>query len=76
VREELGDVLFTIVNLARRLGVDSEAALRSANVKFRERFASMEQMAGGGATALAGRSIEDLDVLWKRAKDHEAGQVS
>ena len=76
IKEELGDVLFTIVNLSRRLGVDSEAALRTANAKFRERFAAMEKMAGGGATALAGRSLDDLDVLWKRAKDHEAGQVS
>jgi tetrapyrrole methylase family protein/MazG family protein len=76
IREELGDVLFTVVNLARRLGVDAEAALRNANVKFRERFAAMEKMAGGGATALAGRSLDDLDVLWKRAKDHEAGQIS
>ncbi len=75
IREELGDVLFTIVNLARKLGVDAEAALRIANAKFRERFAAMERMAGGGATALAGRSLDDLDVLWKRAKDHEAGQV-
>lgn len=75
VREEIGDVFFTLVNLARRLGVDAEGALRAANVKFRERFAAMERMAGGGATALAGRSLEDLDVLWKRAKDHEAGQV-
>ena len=75
MREEVGDVLFTIVNLARRLGVDAEAALRNANAKFRERFAAMERMAGGGATALAGRSLDDLDVLWKRAKDHEAGQV-
>ena len=68
-------MFFTLVNLARRLGVDAEAALRAANVKFRERFAAMERMAGGGATALAGHSLEDLDVLWKRAKDHEAGQV-
>ena len=75
IREEIGDVFFTLVNLARRLGVDAEAALRAANVKFRERFAAMERMAGGGATALAGRSLEDLDVLWKRAKDHEARQV-
>jgi tetrapyrrole methylase family protein/MazG family protein len=76
VRDELGDVIFSIVNLARRLGVDAEAALRGANVRFRERFASMERFAGGGATALAGRSLDDLDALWKRAKDHEAGQVS
>ena len=76
IRDEIGDVLFTIVNLARWLRVDAEAALRGANAKFRERFAAMERMAGGGATALAGRSLEDLDVLWKRAKDHETGQVS
>jgi MazG family protein len=76
VRDELGDVMFSIVNLARRLGVDAEAALRGANVRFRERFASMERFAGGGATALAGRSLDDLDALWQRAKDHEAGQVS
>ena len=75
IREELGDVFFTLVNLSRRLAVDAEAALRAANVKFRERFATMERMAGGGATALAGRSLEDLDVLWKRAKEHETGQV-
>jgi tetrapyrrole methylase family protein / MazG family protein len=76
VREEIGDVLFTLVNLARRLGVDAEAALRAANGKFRRRFASMERLAGGGATALAGRSLDDLDGLWRRAKEHEARQVS
>jgi len=76
IRDELGDVLFTIVNLARRLGIDAEAALRRANEKFRRRFAAMERMAGGGAAALANSSLEDLDVLWKRAKEHEAGQVS
>ncbi len=76
VREEIGDVLFTIVNLARRLGIDAEAALRAANAKFRSRFAAMERMAGGGATALSGHSVEKLDVLWKNAKSHEAGQVS
>ena len=76
VRDEMGDVFFTLVNLARRLGVNAEAALRSANGKFRARFASMERFAGGGATALAGRSLDDLDALWRRAKDHEAGQVS
>jgi len=72
LREELGDVLFTIVNLSRRSGVDAEAALRQANTKFRRRFAAMEQIAGGGATALANRSLGDLDELWERAKDLEA----
>ncbi|MBV8594811.1 MAG: nucleoside triphosphate pyrophosphohydrolase [Candidatus Eremiobacteraeota bacterium] len=76
MRDELGDLLFTIVNVARRYGVDAEAALRQANVKFRRRFATMERIAGGGATALANRSLDDLDALWQRAKEHEAGQVS
>jgi MazG family protein len=74
--DEIGDLLFTIVNLARRLSVDAEAALRQANAKFRRRFATMERIAGGGATALANRSLDDLDALWERAKEHEAGQVS
>ncbi|MDQ6767521.1 MAG: nucleoside triphosphate pyrophosphohydrolase [Candidatus Eremiobacteraeota bacterium] len=76
MRDELGDVLFTIVNLARRCGLDAEAALRQANAKFRRRFATMERIAGGGATALANRSLDDLDELWQRAKEHETGQVS
>ena len=76
IRDEVGDVLFTVVNLTRRLGVDAEAALRRANGKFRRRFAAMERMAGGGAAALSAHSLDDLDVLWKRAKEHEAGQVS
>lgn len=76
VREELGDVLFSLVNLARRLGVDAEAALRHANAKFRRRFAAMEEMAGGGSRALANRSLADLDALWEQAKKREAGQIS
>lgn len=76
MRDEVGDVLFTIVNLARRSGIDAEAALRAANAKFRRRFAAMEQMAGGGATALANRSMGDLDALWQQAKALEARQVS
>lgn len=76
MRDELGDLLFTVVNLARRYGLDAEAALRGANAKFRRRFAAMERIAGGGSTALANRSLDDLDDLWQRAKDLEAGQVS
>ena len=65
--EEMGDLLFTAVNLARHVGVDAESALRGANAKFRRRFASMEEEAGGPA-ALTERSPEELDVLWRRAK--------
>ena len=67
VEEELGDLLFTAVNLARHLKVDAESALRAANVKFRARFGSMEASAGG-FDALGALSPTELDALWNRAK--------
>jgi XTP/dITP diphosphohydrolase/ATP diphosphatase len=70
VEEELGDLLFTAVNLARHLKVDPEFALRRANAKFRQRFVSMEQEAGGRAR-LEAMSTEELEQLWNRAKSSE-----
>lgn len=70
VEEELGDLMFTVVNLARHLKVDSESALRRANKKFRSRFAAMEQEAGG-RESLASLGPEELDALWRRAKNAE-----
>ena len=67
VEDEVGDLLFTAVNLARHLKVDPESALRRANAKFRARFAEMEQ-AAGGAAALEGMTAEELDALWVQAK--------
>lgn len=67
VEEELGDLLFTVVHLARHLRVDPESALRGANAKFRSRFAAMEQ-AAGGAEALESLSSEQLEQLWTEAK--------
>jgi XTP/dITP diphosphohydrolase/ATP diphosphatase len=71
VAEELGDLLFTSVNLARHVKVDAESALRAANAKFRARFMAMEAIAGG-YEALAALSPEELDALWNRAKREEA----
>jgi XTP/dITP diphosphohydrolase/ATP diphosphatase len=68
VEEELGDLQFTVVNLARHLRVDPEFALRRTNAKFRQRFTAMEQEAGGRAQ-LEAMSAEDLEELWNRAKD-------
>ncbi len=65
--EELGDLLFTAVNLARHLKLDPEFALRAANAKFRKRFGAMEREAGG-ADALAAASSEELEAMWQRAK--------
>ena len=67
-REEVGDLLLVIVNLARRLGVDAEAALRQANAKFASRFASVERQAAGLGVELRSLSAEDLDQLWQSAK--------
>jgi ATP diphosphatase len=67
VEEELGDVLFTAVNLARHLKLDPESALRSANAKFRNRFAAMESI-GGGREGLEARSAPELEELWSKAK--------
>jgi XTP/dITP diphosphohydrolase/ATP diphosphatase len=67
VEEEVGDLLFTAVNLARHLKVDAESALRGANAKFRARFRAMEASAGG-FDALAALTPAELDVLWNRAK--------
>lgn len=68
--EEIGDVLFTVVNLARKLSVQSELALRASNTKFRRRFAAMESSASG-APLLAELGAEQLEALWNRAKTEE-----
>ncbi|MDQ2864821.1 MAG: nucleoside triphosphate pyrophosphohydrolase [Candidatus Eremiobacteraeota bacterium] len=72
VREELGDVLFTIVNLARVLGIDAETAMREANEKFHRRFFFMEQRAAGDGKALADLSLTELEELWQIAKTQAA----
>ena len=66
--EELGDLLFTAVNLARHLKIDPESALRASNAKFRRRFRSMES-AAGGKDALAARTPVELEDLWTQAKN-------
>jgi tetrapyrrole methylase family protein/MazG family protein len=68
VREELGDVLFTVVNLARRLGIDAEGAMRDANAKFDRRFRYMEAYAVATGRALNDMSLDELEDLWQQAK--------
>jgi len=68
LREELGDVLFSIANVARHLGVDPEAALQASNHKFMRRFAAMEAMAAERGSSLEALSAEELEALWQRAK--------
>jgi nucleoside triphosphate diphosphatase len=68
IEAELGDLLFTTVNLARHLKVDPETALRATNAKFRRRFTVMES-AAGGRDALAASTPSELDKLWNQAKN-------
>ena len=68
VREELGDVFFTLVNLSRALGIDAETAMREANEKFYKRFRFMEQRAADGGKTLSDLSLDELEELWQLAK--------
>ncbi len=73
--EEYGDLLFVLVNVARWQGIEAEAALRSANDKFRRRFASVERQAAERGVALRDLAFEDLDRLWDQAKAEEKESV-
>ncbi len=70
MESEIGDLLFTAVNLARHLKVDPESALRRTNAKFRSRYGAMEELAGGADTFEA-LNLEAKDTLWARAKARE-----
>jgi MazG family protein len=66
--EELGDLLFTAANLARHLGVDAEAALARANLKFRTRFAAVEAGLQERGRRLGETTLEEMDQLWEQTK--------
>jgi ATP diphosphatase len=67
MEDELGDLLFAAVNLARQLDIDPGSALRRSNAKFEQRFRAMEKVAGGQA-ALAAMSLGDMEDLWQKVK--------
>ena len=69
--DELGDLLFAVVNLARHLNVEPEAALRQANRKFDQRFRAIEQEPG-----FAGLSLEDKERLWDSTKKAQADSIA
>jgi tetrapyrrole methylase family protein / MazG family protein len=69
--EEFGDLLFVLVNVARRRGIEAEAAVRAANAKFKRRFASVERAAAARGVALRDLDFAALDELWDAAKAEE-----
>lgn len=66
--EEIGDLLFTVVNLARHMGVDAEQALRAANCKFERRFRLMELNIPEHVTDFKSLSLDEMELLWQQAK--------
>ena len=71
VKEEIGDLLFVVVNLARHLGVDPETALRMTNLKFERRFAAIEDALAAVGKKPEGATLAEMDALWDQAKERE-----
>jgi MazG family protein len=67
--EEMGDLLFTIANLSRKLGIEPEAALRKANEKFTKRFERLEEYFRGAGKNLEDATLEEMEAEWQRIKD-------
>ncbi len=73
VHDEIGDLLFTIANIARKLDVNAEEALQSSNRKFTRRFGAMESQVRGSGRDLDQLTLEEMDALWNEAKAAERG---
>jgi MazG family protein len=68
IEEEIGDLLFVVVNLARKLDVDAETALKRTNRKFRERFKFIEKELKADGKTLEDSDLAEMDALWNKAK--------
>ena len=71
VEMEFGDMLFAIVNVARKMGIDAESALRASNNKFRHRFAAVEDQARAMGRTVEDLSLDEMEECWQRAKQCE-----
>ena len=72
IEEEIGDLMFTAINLARVSGIDPEAALRATNAKFERRFGYVETAIAARGATLEETSLEEMDALWTEAKRTES----
>ena len=68
VEDELGDLLFSVVNLIRHRGSDPEVLMAAANAKFEQRFARMEEQLRNGGISLEQASLEAMETAWQAAK--------
>jgi ATP diphosphatase len=71
LHDEIGDLLFAVVNLARKIGVQPGSALERSNRKFRDRFAGVERLARERGVVMTEATLEELDVLWDAVKEKE-----
>ncbi|GAC1656624.1 MAG: nucleoside triphosphate pyrophosphohydrolase [Acidobacteriaceae bacterium] len=71
LEDEIGDLFFTVVNLARYLKVDPESALRRSNAKFRRRFGELERGAWDAGKEVGDLSLGEMDAIWKQVKQSE-----
>jgi uncharacterized protein YabN with tetrapyrrole methylase and pyrophosphatase domain len=71
VAEEVGDLLFAAINVARLLGEDPESCLKAANRKFRARFRHVEERLAERGRTPAESSLEEMEALWQEAKTRE-----
>ena len=71
IKDEIGDMLFAVVNLARHAGVDPEAALRGTNDKFTRRFTHIEDRLAETGRSPSGASLDEMEALWGEAKQRE-----
>lgn len=73
VADEIGDLMFAVVNLARHTGTDPEQALRGTNAKFERRFAAIEAALAAGGRTPADASLDEMEALWQAAKGPSDG---
>ena len=69
LEDEIGDVLFSVINLARKLEIDPEQALKSTNNKFTNRFNYMEEVIVSNRKNIKDVSLDEMEELWKKAKN-------
>ena len=71
VKEELGDLIFAVTNLARHLKCDAESAVENTTAKFARRFRAVEAAAKAEGRDLKQMTLEEMDALWDKAKNEE-----
>ena len=73
VEMEFGDLLFALVNVARKMGIDAESSLRASNAKFRMRFGEVERAAWEQGREVEDLTLDEMEGIWQRVKMHEKG---